>query len=115
MLTGIGWPAAIPGGQRPKSAQISLEGGVMPTGGMACGLVGAERTQPSPVASKARLLHIGCTANLVLLPMGTLPSLIHAHLSPFSLPCRSFHPSCTLAKLSGSVTASAYSWPTTML
>src|SRR5438477_9457425 len=111
----MGCPAAIPGGQSPKSEQMSLAGGVMPTGGIACGFVGAERTHPSPLASKARLLHSGCTAKLVLLFMLTMPSLIHAHLSPFSLPCASFQPSCTVAKLSGSVTASEYSWPTTML
>src|SRR5207245_11335149 len=38
-----------------------------------------------------------------------------AHLSPFSLVEASFQPSWTEKKLSGSVTASAYSWPTTML
>src|SRR5579872_509084 len=39
---------------------------------------------------------------------------VHAHLSPFSLVCASFQPSWTEAKLSGSVTASAYSWPVTI-
>src|SRR5512140_2170020 len=115
MLTGMGCPAATPGGQTPYDWQTSVAGGVMPTGGMACGLVAAERTQPSPVTSKARLLQSGCTAKLVLLFMRTLPSFVQAHLSPFSLPCASFQPSCTVAKLSGSVTASAYSWQTTML
>jgi hypothetical protein len=40
---------------------------------------------------------------------------IQAHLSAFSLPEASFQPSWTEKKLSGSVTASEYSWPTTML
>src|SRR5579862_4144079 len=39
---------------------------------------------------------------------------IHAHLSPFSDVWSSFQPSCTDAKLSGSVTASEYSWPVTI-
>ena len=38
-----------------------------------------------------------------------------AHLSAFSLVWSSFQPSWTPKKLSGSVTASEYSWPTTML
>ena len=37
-----------------------------------------------------------------------------AHLSPFSLPDASSQPSCHEAMLSGSVTASAYSWPVTI-
>src|SRR5919108_357798 len=115
MLTGIGCPAATPGGHTPSVWHTSIAGGVMPTGGIACGCVGAESTHPCPLASNALLLHSGCTANFVLLYIGTLASPVQAHLSPFSLPCASFHPSCTEAKLSGSVTASAYSCPTTML
>ena len=42
-------------------------------------------------------------------------SFVHAHLSEFSEVCASFQPSWTAKKLSGSVTASSYSWPTTML
>src|ERR1700682_5597636 len=113
MLTGMGCPAATPGGQMGRVMQMSIAGGVMPTAGIAWGLVGAERTQPLPVTSKALLLHMGCTANEVWLSVGTLPRPFHAHLSPFSLPCASFQPSWTLAKLSGSVTASAYSCPVT--
>src|SRR6185437_14090605 len=37
-----------------------------------------------------------------------------AHLSPFSLPWASSQPSCQVAMLSGSVTASEYSWPVTI-
>ena len=40
---------------------------------------------------------------------------VQAHLSAFSLLWSSFQPSWTLKKLSGSVTASEYSCPTTML
>src|SRR6266436_8931476 len=115
MLTGMGCPAATPGGQVGRVMQMSIAGGVMPTAGMACGLLGADRTQPWPVTSNALLLQRGCTANEVRLFMGTLARSVHAHLSPFSLPCASFQPSWTLAKLSGSVTASAYSCPVTML
>src|SRR5512140_2835673 len=115
MFTGIGCPAATPDGQMPVVMHTSTDGGVIPTGGMACGCVGADLTQPCPLTSNDRLLHIGCTANDVLLFIETLASPVHAHLSPFSLPCTSFQPSCTVAKLSGSVTASAYSCPTTML
>src|SRR5579884_859369 len=39
---------------------------------------------------------------------------VHAHLSPFSDPCASFQLSWSDRKLSGSVTASAYSWPVTI-
>src|SRR6266513_2581513 len=60
MLMGMGCPAATPGGHVGSVMQMSIAGGVMPTAGMACGLVGAERTQPSPVTSNALLLHSGC-------------------------------------------------------
>src|SRR5713226_6754809 len=86
MLTGMGCPAATRGGQVGKVIQISIAGGAMPTEGMTCGLVGAERTQPSPVTSNALLLHRGCTAKEVWLSIGTLLRPFHAHLSPFSLP-----------------------------
>src|SRR5438477_153852 len=72
-----------------------------------------ETTQPLPVASNASLLHSGCTAN-AWPPSEMFCVSFHAHLSPFSLVCASFQPSCTDAKLSGSVTASAYSWPVTI-
>ena len=65
MLTGMGCPAATPGGQIPVVMQMSTVGGMIPADGIAWGLVGAERTQPCPVTSKARLLHSGCTANVV--------------------------------------------------
>src|ERR1700681_2594486 len=106
MLTGAGCPAATPGGQTPMVMQTSTVGGSMPVGGITCGFVGAERTQPWPFTSKDRLLHSGCTANLVLEFMETLAKSVHAHLSPFSLPWASFQPSWSEAKLSGSVTAS---------
>ena len=67
-----------------------------------------ETAQPSLPASKASLLHIGCTANWWP-PRVMFWVSIQAHLSPFSLPEASFQPSWTEAKLSGSVTASAYS------
>src|SRR4051812_5164236 len=71
-------------------------------------------TQPLPGASKSALLHIGCTANWCP-PRGMFWVFgAHAHLSPFSLPCASSQPSCHDAMLSGSVTASAYSWPVTI-
>src|ERR1700741_3082542 len=107
MLTGIGWPAATPGGQTPVVMHMSVAGGVIPTGGMACGLVGAERTQPCPVTSNALLLQSGWMAKEVWLYIDTLPRSVQAHLSPVSLPWMSFQPSCTEAKLSGSVMASA--------
>src|SRR5437868_4678238 len=109
MLTGMGWPAATPGQNPPIGPHTSTAGGWMPAVGMACGLVGAFSTHPSAPASAARLLHNGCTANLVPLYMVTLARPVQAHLSPFSLVWLSFHPSCTEVKLSGSVTASAYS------
>jgi len=64
-LTGMGCPAATPGKQVPRVMQISIAGGVMPTEGIACGLAGAERTQPWPVTSNALLLHRGWIANEV--------------------------------------------------
>src|SRR5262249_4409386 len=73
-----------------------------------------ETTQPSWPASKASLLHMGWIANWCE-PSVMFCVFIHAHLSAFSLPDASFQPSWTVAKLSGSVTASEYSWPVTML
>src|SRR4029077_5907514 len=101
--------------QRPSVMQISSVGGSIPVGGNTWGCVAADRTQPCPFASNDLLLHSGCTANLVLEFIETLAKAVQAHLSPFSLPCASFQPSWSEAKLSGSVIASAYSCPTTML
>src|SRR5579884_2686331 len=71
-------------------------------------------TQPFPVASNAWLLHSGWTAYWCE-PSVMLDVLAaQAHLSPFSFPCASSQPSCHDAMLSGSVTASAYSWPVTI-
>src|SRR5439155_2675325 len=79
-----------------------------------------ETAQPLPVASNASLLHVGWIANWcpasAMFCVSGLPWLsFHAHLSAFSLVWASFQPSCTDEKLSGSVTASEYSWPVTML
>src|SRR5437016_5717195 len=73
-----------------------------------------ETAQPSLPASNASLLHVGCTANWWPASVMFWVS-IQAHLSAFSYVWSSFHPSWTPKKLSGSVTASEYSWPTTML
>ena len=86
----MGCPAATPGGQIPVVMQISTVGGSMPVAGRTWGLVAAERTQPCPFASNQRLLHSGCTANLVFEFIETLAKAVQAHLSPFSLPCASF-------------------------
>src|SRR5262249_58543793 len=56
-----------------------------------------ETTQPLPVASKASLLHNGCTA-YARAPRTMFWVFVHAHLSPFSLPCASFQPSCCAKK-----------------
>src|SRR5882757_1675441 len=74
-----------------------------------------EIAQGSAPASKASLLHMACTANWWPASAMFWVSGAQAHLSAFSEPCASFQPSCTDAKLSGSVTASEYSCPTTML
>ena len=58
MLTGICCPAATPGGQIPVVIQMSTAGGVIPTGGMACGLVGAERN----IRSRSRQMPCCSTA-----------------------------------------------------
>src|SRR5581483_3488054 len=73
-----------------------------------------ETAQPSLPASNASLLQFGWIANRCF-PSGMFCSSIQAHLSAFSLVWSSFHPSWTAKKLSGSVIASEYSWPTTML
>src|SRR5579863_1069673 len=67
-------------------------------------VIGGYPTQPP-----AELLHSGCTAND---PPDVLMScrLIQAHLSPISWPEESYQ-----ALSSGSVMASASSWPSTML
>ena len=45
------------------------------------------------LASKASLLHIGCTANWWLPRVMFCVLATHVHLSPLSLPCASFQPS----------------------
>jgi len=65
-------------------------------------------------ASKASLLQVGWIANLWPASVMFCVS-IHAHLYAFSLVWSSFQPSWIAKMLSGSVTASEYSWPTTML
>src|SRR5690348_10099975 len=57
---------------------------------------------------------MGCTANWWLPSVMLDVVASQAHLSPFSLPCASSHPSCHVAMLSGSVTASEYSCPVTI-